>query len=257
MMEVFAGFLSHTDHHLGRLARLPARPGRTGQHHRHGDLGQRRERRGRPHRHHQRGPVLQQRPGTAGGEPPGHRRDRRPRSLQPLPLGLDVRGQHALPSLEARDLPRRRLRPLHRLLARRHPGQRRGAHPVRPHHRHGAHRARPAPPHAPGHHPGRHPVAPPGRELRPHLRRRRALPPSTTPSTSRCWATAPSTTTAGGRSALGRGPRSPKPAWASGSPSRPRSSRSSTRRGGSSTTSTRTSPRAATWRPSTGTSSSP
>ena len=79
-------------------------------------------------------------------------------------------------------------------------------------------------------------------------------PPSTTPSTSRCWATAPSTTTAGGRSAPGPGRRSPRPAWGSASPSRRRSSPNSTPRAGSSTTWTRTSPRPTTWPRSTGTS---
>ena len=47
------------------------------------------------------------------------RRDRRPEALQPLPVGLDLGRQHAVPALEARDLPRRRLRPVHRLTGRR------------------------------------------------------------------------------------------------------------------------------------------
>ena len=108
----------------GSPARLPARGGRPRQHHRHGRLRQRRERRGRPDRHDERGAVLQQRPGDAGGEPGGHRRDRRPRALQPLPVGLDVGRQHALPALEAGDVPRRLDRPVHRLLAGRHQGAR-------------------------------------------------------------------------------------------------------------------------------------
>ena len=40
-----------------------------------------------------------------------------PQALQPLSVGLDVGGQHAVSPLEARDLPRRRLRPVHRALA--------------------------------------------------------------------------------------------------------------------------------------------
>ena len=95
MMEVFAGFLSHTDHHLGRLLDYLRDAGRPRQHDRHGHLRQRRQRRGRPDRDDERGAVLQQRPGDARGEPGGHRRDRRPGALQPLPVGLDVRGQHA------------------------------------------------------------------------------------------------------------------------------------------------------------------
>ncbi len=139
MMEVFAGFLSHTDHHLGRLLDFLRAQGRARQHDRDGDLRQRRQRRGRADRHHERGPVLQQRPGADGGQPRPDRRDRRAQALQPLPVGLDLGRQHAVPALEARDLPRRLLRPVHRLLARGDPGPRRGAHPVRPHHRHGAH----------------------------------------------------------------------------------------------------------------------
>ena len=45
--------------------------------------------------------------------------------LQPLPVGLDVGRQHAVPALEARDLPRRRDRPVRPLLAGRDRGPRR------------------------------------------------------------------------------------------------------------------------------------
>ncbi len=96
------------------------------------------------------------------------RRDRRPEALQPLPVGLDLGRQHAVPALEARDLPRRRHRPVHRPLAGRDQGPRRGAHAVRAHHRHGADRARPARHRAAADDPRRHPVAAPGRELRAH-----------------------------------------------------------------------------------------
>ncbi len=48
MMEVFAGFLSHTDHHLGRLLDYLREEGDPRQHDRHGHLRQRRQRRGRP-----------------------------------------------------------------------------------------------------------------------------------------------------------------------------------------------------------------
>ena len=56
-------------------------------------------------------------------------------TLQPLRLGLDQRRQHALPPLEARDLPGRHHRPVHRVVAQGHPGARRGADALRPHHR--------------------------------------------------------------------------------------------------------------------------
>jgi arylsulfatase A-like enzyme len=78
----------------------------------------------------------------------------------------------------------------------------------------------------------------------------------TTRSTSRCSATAPSTTTDGGPSARGRGLRSPKPAGPSAPRSRPRFSATWTPTRGSSTTSPRTSPRTTTSPTSTGTSSS-
>ena len=47
-----------------------------------------------------------------------------PEVLQPLPVGLGLGGQHAVPSLEARDLPRRRQRSVHRPLAEGHQGAR-------------------------------------------------------------------------------------------------------------------------------------
>ena len=72
------------------------------------------------------------------------RRDRWPDDVQPLPVGLDVGRQHAVPSLEAGDLPRRGQRPVHRHLAGGHQRPWRGPHPVRAHHRHGADRAGPA-----------------------------------------------------------------------------------------------------------------
>ena len=49
-----------------------------------------------------------------------------PKYFNHYPVGLGVGGQHAVPSLEARDLPRRRQRSVHRALARGHQGARRG-----------------------------------------------------------------------------------------------------------------------------------
>ena len=48
MMEVFAGFLEHTDHQHRPAARLPRKHRRARQHADHGHLRQRRQRRGRP-----------------------------------------------------------------------------------------------------------------------------------------------------------------------------------------------------------------
>ena len=69
MMEVFAGFLSHTDHHIGRLLDFLRGDRRARQHPDHGGLRQRRQRRRRGHRDHQRDAVLQQRARAAGGQP--------------------------------------------------------------------------------------------------------------------------------------------------------------------------------------------
>ena len=65
-----------------------------------------------------------------------------PKVVQSFPVGLDVGRQHAVPSLEARDLPRRHQRSVHRLLAQGHQGAGRGSHAVRAHHRYGADGAR-------------------------------------------------------------------------------------------------------------------
>ena len=176
-MEVFAGFLS-PHRSPGRAAgRVPAHARGAGQHADHGHLRQRRQRRGRAHRDHERGAVLQQRPGAAGGEPRADRRDRRPQALQPLPVGLDVGREHAVPPVEAGDLPGRRQRSVHRLLAAADHGPGRGPHPVRAHHRHGAHGPGPAGHRAAQDDPRRHPVTPARRQLRPHAGRRRGREP--------------------------------------------------------------------------------
>ena len=61
--------------------------------------------------------VLQLVPESLEQNLAAHRRPRRPEVLQPLPVGLDLGRQHPVPALEARDLPRRHQRPLHRPLA--------------------------------------------------------------------------------------------------------------------------------------------
>ena len=138
MMEVFAGFLEHTDHHIGRLVDYPRADGRARQHAHHGHLRQRRQLRGRADRLGQREQVLQQRArdlqeNLAAIDDLGG-----PEILQSLSVGLGLGGRHAVQALEARDLPRRRQRPVHRPLAQGHQGEGRGPHPVRPRHRHGA-----------------------------------------------------------------------------------------------------------------------
>ncbi len=108
MMEVFAGFLEHTDHYIGELIAFLK------------DIGEYENTlimvisdngasaEGGPTRLGQRGQVLQQRARRPGAEPRRHRRHRRAEILQPLSVGLDPRRQHAVPALEARDLSRRR-----------------------------------------------------------------------------------------------------------------------------------------------------
>ena len=148
-------------------------------------------------------------------------------------------------------------RPVHRLLAGGHRGEGRGPPPVRARHRHGAdgagrarHRAA-----------GRRSAAWRSRRSRGSASRTRSTPPTrrpaTTPSTSRCSATARSTTTAGAPSARGRVRATPRrrssgASWATRS--RPRCWTSWTARAGSCTTSRRTRPSRTTWPPSTRTS---
>ena len=101
MMEVFAGFLSHTDHHLGRLLDFLRE---------RGELD------------NTIVMVISDNGASAEGGPTGttneaqffnnaqepledslaaDRRDRRPQALQPLPVGLDLGGQHPVPAVEA------------------------------------------------------------------------------------------------------------------------------------------------------------
>ena len=118
-MEAFAGFLSHTDHQLGRLVGLPG--------------GGRRARRHAPDPacpttalSSEGGPIgslndvraveLRGAVDRRGARP--HRRDRRAAHPQQLPVGLDRRRQHAVPALEARGARGRRRRSAHRALAR-------------------------------------------------------------------------------------------------------------------------------------------
>ena len=240
MMEVFAGFVSHADHHFGRILDTLERIGELDNTLIMviSDNGASAE--GGADRLVQRDAVLQQRARELRGEPREDRRARRPEVLQPLPVGLDVGRQHPVPALEARDLPRRRDRPVHPLLAGRDGRPRRDPHAVRPRDRHGPDRARRA----------RRRSAPGDPRRRRSRRSRASASPtrSTTPtrrastrrSTSRCSATARSTTTAGGRCARGRRPTSPRPrssAASSATRSPRRSSTSSTARAGSCTTS--------------------
>ena len=142
MMEVFAGFLTHTDYHYGRLFDFLKSIGEwdntlimfisdNGASSEGGPTGSVNENK-----------FFNNVPDSLEAEPGDDRRAGRADDLQPLRLGLDLRGQHAVPPLEARDLSRRHQRPVHRPLAEGHQGEGRSAHAVCPRHRHGADGAR-------------------------------------------------------------------------------------------------------------------
>ena len=179
MMEVFAGFLSHTDHHLGRLLDFLRAEGKldntivmvisdNGASAEGGPTGTTNE-----------AQFFNNAQEPLEDSLAGHRRDRRPQALQPLSVGLDLGREHPVPALEAGDLPRRRVRPVHRLVAAGHHGQGRGPRAVRAHHRHGPHRAGPARHRAPRRDPRGDAVAAARRQLRgiPGRRRGRERPP--------------------------------------------------------------------------------
>ena len=134
MMEVYAGFLSHTDHHLGRLLDFLRRTGELDRTLVLALSRQRRQRRGRPARDVQRELHLQRPAARPRGHAGAPRRARRPEDLRSLPVGLGAGRQHAVPALEARDARGRHRRSADRALAGR-ARPRRGAPAVRARHR--------------------------------------------------------------------------------------------------------------------------
>ena len=118
MAEVYAGFLSHADHELGRLLDYLEETGELDNTiivlvSDNGASGE-----GGPERLGQREQVLQRRPRLDRGEPRAARRARQPDDLQPLPDRLGVGVQHAVQAVEAlRQLRGRHGRPADRLLA--------------------------------------------------------------------------------------------------------------------------------------------
>ena len=130
-MEAFAGFLSHTDHELGRLLAFLEESGDLDDTLVAGPVRQRRQLRGRPVRLAERPAALEHGAAPARGGARAHRRDRRTALPQQLPVGLDGRRQHALPALEARGARGRRRRPAAGALAARHRRARRAAPAVR------------------------------------------------------------------------------------------------------------------------------
>ena len=124
LMEVFAGFLSHTDQQLGRILDFLKETGQLDN-----TLIM----------------VVSDNGASAEGGPTGTTNELQffnnapepledsiraidelggPDDLQPLPVGLDLGREHAVPAVEAGDLPRRLQRPVPGALAERHPGPR-------------------------------------------------------------------------------------------------------------------------------------
>ena len=105
---MFAGFLSHTDHHIGRLIEFLRSIGQldntlimvisdNGASAEGGVTGTTNE-----------AQFFNNCPEPVEDSLEADRRAGRPQALQSLPVGLDLRREHALPPLEARDLPGRR-----------------------------------------------------------------------------------------------------------------------------------------------------
>ena len=197
LMEVFAGFLEHADHHFGRILKTLEEIGEldntlimimpdNGASSEGGAEGCFNEM-----------SSFNQRWESSGRDPAAHRSARRPHVLQPLPVGLGLGRQHAIPPLEEGGLSRRLHRQPDRLLAGRDQSQGRVARTVRARDRHGSDRAGGAGDRAARDDSRRHAVAHRGRLVRAHLQRREGADAITSPSTTRCSATARSTATAG------------------------------------------------------------
>ena len=118
MMEVYAGFVSYTDHQFGRVVSFLEEIGEldntlfllisdNGASSEGGPVGSLNEMM-----------FFNNVPESIDEEPRAHRRARRSQCLQPLRLGLDQRREHPVPSVEARDLPRGDDRSVHRVVAR-------------------------------------------------------------------------------------------------------------------------------------------
>ena len=172
MMEVFAGFLEHTDHHIGRLIDFLAEMGELDN-----TLIM----------------FISDNGASAEGGPNGSVNENKffnnvPDDLQQNLAALDELGgpeyfnHYSWGWTFAGNTPFRRwkretyrggvVRSVHRPLAQGHQGQGRDPHPVRARHRHGADRARRAGHRGPGAHQGRDAVADRGRQLRSHLQQR-------------------------------------------------------------------------------------
>ncbi len=221
MMEVFAGFVSHADHHFGRILDTLERIGELDN-----TLIM----------------IISDNGASAEGGPIGSFNEmlffnRIPESFDENLARIDELGgtrsynHYPFGWTWAGNTPFRRWKretyrggatdPFILVVAGRDRRPRRGAHAVRPRHRHGPHGARRHRRRAAGGDPRRHP----DRRSRGSASRTRSTTPTqprtTRSSTSRCSVTARSTTTGGGRCARGRAPTSPTAAQARTQPRRP------------------------------------
>ena len=188
MAEVYAGFLAHADHHIGRLLDYLERATSCDNTIVVVVSDNGAERRGRPERLGQRDEVRQRHPRRPGGEPRDARRARRPEDLQPLPERLGDGVQHAVQDVEALRVQRRHGRPVHHLVAGRHDGPRRDPRPVPPRDRHRADDPRRARRRGARDDQGPHPEPVRRRQHALQLRRRVRAVGARRPSSTRCSA---------------------------------------------------------------------
>ena len=120
MMEVFAGFISHTDHHIGRVLDFLEQIGELDNTIivAISDNGASAE--GGPHGSLNEANFFNRVPETVEENLARIDELGGPHDVQPLPVRLDVGRQHAVPALEARGARGRRRRSVHRPLAGRH-----------------------------------------------------------------------------------------------------------------------------------------
>ena len=138
MAEVYAGFMAHADHQIGRLLDYLEESGQRENTmvivvSDNGASGE-----GGPDGSVNEKQVLQRHPGLDGAEPRDARRAWRPQDLQPLPERLGDGVQHAVQDVEALRVQRRHFGPVHPVLAEGHQGARRDPRAVPPCDRHRA-----------------------------------------------------------------------------------------------------------------------
>ena len=198
MQEVYAGFVDHTDAQIGRLVAYLEALGAAGRHADRPDLGQRRQPGGRPGRSGQRSQAPPVRARDAGAEPVGHRPPRRRDDVRPLSDRVGRRPQHAAQVVQEGRPRGRGPRPADRPLAQR---DRRAEAACAT----SSTTSWTSTPtvldllgiEAPDDPSRRGPVADPRHQPGLHVRRGGRARPASGPSTSSCWATGGSGTTAG------------------------------------------------------------